>query len=77
MFTQKTKDAIIQVADYVTNDLDDESASNPNIVAEVALDASRLKTSGHQEAQDEVDKLCKEHGYLKVMKAAAEFVPTL
>jgi hypothetical protein len=35
---------------------------------EMVLDANRMSTFGHKDAETLVDELCKEHGYVKVNK---------
>ncbi len=72
MFTEQTKFAIIQVADYCSADLEYADARNAQIVAEIALDANRLSTMGHADAA----RLVAKHGFEVVRKAAAKFVPT-
>ena len=76
MITEQTKFAIIQVADYCSADLEYADARNAQIVAEIALDANRLSTMGHADADKEVTRLVAKHGFEVVCKAAAKFVPT-
>lgn len=76
MFTDKTRQAICAVAEYCSADMELEDARNSAIVAEVALDADRLTTQGHPEADEEVGKLIDEHGWDAVKAEAAKFVPT-
>ena len=49
-----------------------------HIVAEIALDANRLSTMGHADADAdaEVTQLVAKHGFETVRKEAAKFVPT-
>lgn len=44
------------------------------ILAEVCIDADRLTTWGHPEADAEVKALVAEHGYPAVLRAVAEHV---
>lgn len=44
------------------------------ILAEVCIDAGRLTTWGHPEADAEVKALIAEHGYPAVLRAVAEHV---
>ena len=44
------------------------------ILAEVCIDAGRLTTWGHPEADAEVRALVAEHGYPAVLKAVAEHI---
>ena len=76
MFTDKTKQAICEVAGACAQDMEYEYASDPEIVAETALDADRLKTFGFPEAHEEVSSLIAANGYPAVLKEAAKFVPT-
>lgn len=74
--TEKTKQAIISVATYCAQDMEYEYASDAEVVAETALDASRLKMNGHIEAHEEINRLVDEHGYQAVINEVAKFVPT-
>lgn len=74
MFTKRTESAIVEVAEYCAADMEYEDAHNSEIMAEVALDASRLTTQGYKEADEEVSALIKEHGYDAVLKAAAKLI---
>ena len=76
MFTEATKQAICYVAQVCAQDMEYEYASDPEVVAETAIDASRLTTFGFPGADAEVVALITEHGYSKVLMAIAEFVPT-
>jgi hypothetical protein len=75
-FTDKTRNAICRVAGECAADMTSHDARDPEIVAEVALDANRLRMFGHPEADDEVARLVNKFGFDRVRKAAAKFVPT-
>ena len=75
-FTPETKRAICDVAQYCAQDMEYEYASDPEVVAETALDAGRLRSNGYEAAQLEVERLCKEFGWPSVCAAAAKFVPS-
>ncbi len=72
MFTEATRQAIDTVAQQCAADMDYESYSDPEVMAETALDASRLMTFGHPWAQFEVHILIQMHGYRAVLAEAAK-----
>ena len=74
--TPETRGAIIAVAGYCAADMEHADAADAEIVAEVAIDASRLTTNGNSEADAEISALIAEHGYPEVLAAVAQFVPT-
>jgi hypothetical protein len=68
MFTVETRRALASVADQLALDA---GPCSPREMAELVLDADRLKTGGYPAAFDEVHRLIETHGYGKVELAAA------
>ena len=67
-FLEKVQNPIYQVWDQIGHDiLELEDVDNEECV-ETVIDASRLDTFGHKEAQELVSEAVKEHGYSKVLK---------
>jgi hypothetical protein len=75
-FSTETAHALHAVASYCAQDMEYEYASDPEVVAETAMDASRLTMSGYPNADKEVGELIKKFGYDAVLKAAAKIVPS-
>ena len=74
--TDRTKGAISAVASDCLFDMDARGARSKRVMAEVALDADRLKTFGFTEAHDEIRALIDAHGYPAVEREVRKFVPT-
>lgn len=72
MFTEDTKRAIDTVAQNCAQDMDYESYSDPEVMAETALDAGRLSMWGYPWAQFEVHLLIQMNGYQAVLSEAAK-----
>lgn len=71
-FSQALRDGISHVNQDVVFDLP-RNASRA-LIAEVCLDADRLDTWGHKEANEEVKRLVAEHGYPAVLREAKKHV---
>lgn len=72
MFTDETRQAIDRSAQIAAQDMTEEQYSDPELMAEVAIDANRLTTCGYPDADAEVMKLVLEHGYEAVIAEAAK-----
>jgi len=75
-FSDNCRGALIDVANAIGFDLPEDIT--PDEVAECCIDANRLAMIGNnQAAEDEVMALLDVHRYDDVLKAIAEFIPTL
>lgn len=71
-FLEKVENPIYRVWDQIGHDiLELEDVDNEECV-ETVIDASRLETFGHKEAQDLISEAIKEHGYIKVLEFLTE-----
>lgn len=52
----------------------DAGTSDPEAIAELCVDASRMEIYGYEEAQDEASRLISEFGYGEFLKEAAKHV---
>lgn len=79
-FSERLKAGIAHVAQDCAGDLsadfseEEAGCSFEIVLAETALDASRLTMWGYPDADQEASALVKQHGYDAVLKAAAELV---
>lgn len=74
VISEKTKQAIISVAESCGADMDYADYCDPAIMAEVVLDAGRLGMAGHTEAQEEVRALIAKHSWWAVLRAVEPLV---
>lgn len=72
VFSEALKQGINHVNQDVVYDLPRNASYE--MIAEVCLDADRLETWGHKEANDEVKRLVKEFGYPAVLREAKKHV---
>lgn len=72
MFTDETRHAINRSAQVAAQDMTEEQYSNPELMAEVAIDANRLTTCGYPEADAEVTAMILKHGYEAVLNEIAK-----
>lgn len=79
-FSARLKAGIQQVSSDCASDAlegfdaDSAGCSEATLMAETAIDASRLTIWGYADADDEVHKLIAEHGYDAVLKEAEKHV---
>jgi len=61
---------------HVNNDVVYDLPRNASYleIAETCIDAGRLETWGHKEADEELKRLVEEHGYMPVLRAVAKIV---
>jgi len=74
--SEKTMQALSTVAGDCLYDMDARGARSRRVMAEVALDADRLRTWGFPEAHAEVSAQIEKHGYPAVERAVMKFIPT-
>lgn len=68
-------DNLINALGAVSNDIaGDAGTSDPEAVAELCVDASRMEMFGHPEAQKEASALIREFDYSSFLKEAAKHV---
>ena len=66
---------LITALQQTSNDIaGDTGGASAEAVAELCVDASRMKMYGHPKAQEEASKLISEHGYSEFLKEAAKHV---
>lgn len=77
----KLSDGLIQALGQISQDIaadlyesDPDTANDPQIIAEVCIDANRLTMNGNPECDAEVSALVKEHGYTAVLEECAKHV---
>lgn len=75
-FTTETIQAIKTVSGHLLPDMDDEGARDPEIMAEVTLDAGRLSFNGFKEADEEIKQLIDKHGWDRVLQEVTKHVYT-
>jgi cupin superfamily acireductone dioxygenase involved in methionine salvage len=73
-FTLETQRAICATADYVAGDAAEIGVTSKAGLAELVLDAGRMRTNGYPAADTEVDALIKAHGWKAVKTAAARIL---
>lgn len=68
-------DTLITALQQTSNQIGgDAGTSDPEEVAELCVDASRMEFYGHKEAQAEASALIREFGYSEFLKEAAKHV---
>jgi len=81
MVSEETKRAIIevwgQIASDLLGDLDVESEMTNEIAIETCIDANRLSTFGHAEAEAEILREVEANGYEETLKSLSEKVRLL
>lgn len=76
MLTQDLITSIQRTAGYLIPDMQLDDARNPEIVAEMVIDANRLDLIGNDpDADERVKALIEVHGYSAVLKEVAKVVP--
>lgn len=71
IFSDNLITALQQVSNQIAGDA---GTSDPEAVAELCVDASRLEIFGHPEAQKEASELIQEGDYSEFLKEAAKHV---
>lgn len=72
MFTEETRQAIDTVGQQIAPDVCIQDLQDPEVMAELVLDADRLTTFGFPEAAAEVKSLIAMRGWQAVRQAAAK-----
>jgi thiamine biosynthesis lipoprotein ApbE len=72
----KFSEDLIRGIQHVNQDVvyDLPARASKAVIAETCIDAGRLATWGHKEADEEVRRLVEEHGYDAVLREASKHV---
>lgn len=71
IFSDELINALLDVSNQISPD---SGTTDPLCIAELCVDADRLSSFGHPEAQEEARSLINEHGYDEFLKEAANHV---